>query len=155
MPLSDKPDHTFYPHINNKVIDYTFYRFYNSYQYRKSHISFYKSKMWRNTRLSILSEHPLCYQCNLNNITTLAIDVDHVLLFRNEYDPLSVDTENLIPLCKKCHSKITRRESRWNLPLLKLYYECDVPLDRIKELKYISDKNISLDKLKVIYPCLR
>lgn len=58
---------------------------------------------WRKSRARFLSVHPVCVVCGGE-----ATEVDHII-------PLSAggddDWRNLQPLCKRCHSRKTRRQA--------------------------------------------
>lgn len=62
---------------------------------------------WRKIRAFFLSENPLCEMCKREGRYTDATEIHHVV-------PLSEggtnDFENLMPLCKSCHSRITMKE---------------------------------------------
>lgn len=59
---------------------------------------------WRKLRRFFLTNNPLCQQCLQEGRFTDATEVHHI-------KPLSEggtnDTENLMALCKSCHSRIT------------------------------------------------
>lgn len=60
---------------------------------------------WRKLRKRFLDANPLCEQCRLQGRYTMATEVHHI-------KPLSAggslfDMNNLMPLCKSCHSRIT------------------------------------------------
>ena len=63
---------------------------------------------WRAVRAAYIAAHPLCEQCRREGRFTPAEEVHHIL-------PLSQggghDTENLMSLCKRCHSGITLAEN--------------------------------------------
>ena len=66
---------------------------------------------WRAIRDRYIAAHPLCEICKQNGKLTPAEEVHHIL-------PLSQGgthaEENLMSLCKVCHSEITAREGgRW------------------------------------------
>lgn len=70
----------------------------------------YKTEQWKSLRLAQLINQPLCECCLLDNKTTLAIDVHHLISFTQftgttklyyAYDP-----NNLVSLCKTCHTHI-------------------------------------------------
>lgn len=68
-------------------------------------------RTWQKIRAALLSTTPLCEQCKDAGKLTPATEVHHII-------PLSKggtnDTDNLMSLCKSCHSEITARESgRW------------------------------------------
>lgn len=60
---------------------------------------------WQKIRRAFLSQNPLCEMCKRNGKFTTATEVHHI-------KPLAEggrnDIENLMPLCKSCHSRITR-----------------------------------------------
>lgn len=61
-------------------------------------------RMWRKIRSGFIAKHPLCEECKKAGRLTKATEVHHIL-------PLSRggnhDADNLMALCKPCHSKIT------------------------------------------------
>lgn len=69
-------------------------------------------RAWKRIRDRYISEHPLCEQCQKEGRITSAEEVHHI-------QPLSQGgnhaRENLMALCKSCHSAITAREGdRWH-----------------------------------------
>jgi 5-methylcytosine-specific restriction protein A len=68
-------------------------------------------RRWQVIRHSVLSESPLCILCQKHGRVTAASEVHHII-------PLAKggthDYNNLMPLCKSCHSEITIRESGYN-----------------------------------------
>lgn len=66
---------------------------------------------WQKVRARFLSDHPLCVECLVRGRATPASEVHHIL-------PLSRggthDEDNLIALCKSCHSRVTASKGgRW------------------------------------------
>lgn len=61
---------------------------------------------WRRLRLTVLAEEPLCRLCRAAGKLTPAAEVDHVVPIAERPD-LRLDRENLRPLCKPCHSRVT------------------------------------------------
>lgn len=66
---------------------------------------------WQKVRARFLAANPLCAECLARGITTPASEVHHIL-------PLSRggthDEDNLMALCKPCHSAISARDGdRW------------------------------------------
>ena len=61
-------------------------------------------RAWRRIRTLYIQTHPLCEQCDKEGRLTPAEEVHHIL-------PLAVggthDENNLMALCKSCHSRIT------------------------------------------------
>jgi 5-methylcytosine-specific restriction protein A len=49
-------------------------------------------------------ENQLCRSCLTQDRITLATDCDHIVPFRGRSDPRRLDTNNLQPLCRSCHS---------------------------------------------------
>ncbi len=71
-------------------------------------------RRWRKIRKAFLTAHPLCEECKKQGKFTPAEEVHHIT-------PLSEggthDYENLMALCKSCHSRITAKEGgRWGCP---------------------------------------
>lgn len=72
----------------------------------------YNSK-WRLIRKRFLVANPFCLECYKNNKITPANEVHHIIPVNEG----GIDNfDNLMALCKSCHSKITRRY----LPLYRL-----------------------------------
>ncbi|MFO0849575.1 MAG: HNH endonuclease [Gemmataceae bacterium] len=72
---------------------------------------------WDRCRLAYLADHPECEQCSQAGVLTAATEVDHVR--RIERGGPRFDHENLMALCKSCHSKKTVRETAtfgWQRP---------------------------------------
>ncbi len=68
-------------------------------------------KVWRRIRDHYIETHPLCEECLKKNKVVAAEEVHHIL-------PLSRGgthrEDNLMSLCKSCHSTFTAREGgRW------------------------------------------
>jgi len=68
-------------------------------------------RTWSKIRDRYISAHPLCGQCLKHDVMTAAEEVHHI-------KPLAQGgthaEENLMSLCKSCHSRITAREGgRW------------------------------------------
>lgn len=59
---------------------------------------------WRKLRARFLNAHPLCEQCRLQGRYTMATEVHHI---KPLADGGTNDTNNLMALCKSCHSRIT------------------------------------------------
>lgn len=60
---------------------------------------------WRRLRAAVLAEHPLCQLCKRQGRITPATEVDHV-----DNDPSNNDRENLMSICKPCHSRKTQAD---------------------------------------------
>ena len=83
---------------------------YNKYQRDPEHNKRY-GRAWKRIRDRYIKAHPLCEQCQKNGYITPAEEVHHIL-------PLSKgggnETNNLMALCKSCHSRITvEMGDRW------------------------------------------
>lgn len=66
-------------------------------------------RRWREIRNRYIKAHPLCEQCLKEELATIAEEVHHII-------PLSRggthEDDNLMSLCKSCHSRITVSEWR-------------------------------------------
>lgn len=62
-------------------------------------------RRWRRVRASVLARRPLCEDCERDGRVTLAAEVHHV-----DGDTRHNTDDNLIPLCKSCHSRRTMIE---------------------------------------------
>ena len=85
-------------------------RYYNKYKRDPDTYKRYGSR-WRKIRQLYIKDHPVCELCERKNILKPVEEVHHIV-------PLSQGgthrEENLMSLCKSCHSKITAREGgRW------------------------------------------
>lgn len=70
---------------------------------------FLHTKRWKEIRRVKLLRNPMCEIC----LVEAAKDVHH-LIARRENEMLESDINNLQALCKKCHSKITKKEmQKW------------------------------------------
>lgn len=78
---------------------------YNKYQRNPDTYKRYSNR-WRRIRQLYIKEHPVCELCERKNILKAVEEVHHII-------PLSKggthNDENLMSLCKRCHSKITGR----------------------------------------------
>ena len=63
---------------------------------------------WQRLRREVLLAAPLCNDCLLAGRYEAATEVHHVEKVRNAAER-RLDATNLMPLCKRCHSKRTRR----------------------------------------------
>lgn len=63
---------------------------------------------WRRLRMWFLRRNPVCVRCRLLGLVTPATEVDHITPIRDGGERL--DQSNLQALCKRCHSRKTRRE---------------------------------------------
>lgn len=70
---------------------------------------FYGSARWKKARMAAMnSTGGLCKMCLDDGVVEPAIIVHHLkpLTPDNIYTPLSTSLENLVPLCRQCHSDI-------------------------------------------------
>lgn len=79
-------------------------RHYNKYQ-RDSDTSQRYGREWRRIRARYIQAYPLCEQCDKEGRLTPAEEVHHILPIA---DGGTHDDDNLMALCKSCHSKVTR-----------------------------------------------
>ena len=91
-------------------------------------------------------EYPLCYMCRIKDILNTATCVDHIVLFKDRYDELSLNSDNLVSLCSECHGAITCKEKTIKYKLLELYHVKSYDLKQLKSIKYkmISRKILEL-----------
>ena len=70
-------------------------------------------RAWKKLRARFLLLHPLCEQCKCEGRLTAAEEVHHILPLSNGG---TNDEDNLMALCKSCHSRITvKRGNRLKL----------------------------------------
>lgn len=62
---------------------------------------------WRRVRAMVLAREPRCRDCAAAGRVTLANEVHHI-----DGNPRNNALDNLMPLCKPCHSRRTLREMR-------------------------------------------
>src|SRR5687768_6538332 len=60
---------------------------------------------WARLRRYVLSQQPLCAECERQGRIRASLDVDHV-----DNDASNNDLSNLEALCHSCHSRKTRRD---------------------------------------------
>lgn len=65
---------------------------------------------WRKLRLWFLQRNPLCAECSKRGRIRPAAEVHHIRTIA-EAPELRLDPDNLMALCKPCHSSITLRDS--------------------------------------------
>ena len=75
-----------------------------NHQGRKFYDPRYNTRRWQKFRLAILSENPICVECNQN----YSHEVDHITPVRLGGEFFELD--NLQALCKSCHAKKSRSE---------------------------------------------
>ena len=91
---------------------------YNKYQ-RDPHTYKRYNSRWRLIRQLYIKEHPVCEVCEKKGIVKAVEEVHHII-------PLSEggthSDDNLMSLCKSCHSKITAKEGgRWRKNYKKIH----------------------------------
>lgn len=68
---------------------------------------FYQSPEWQAIRRIKLTHNPWCERCiKEDNFFTLAEDVHHIVDIKNDTTK-AMEYDNLMSLCKPCHSSIT------------------------------------------------
>lgn len=68
-------------------------------------------RRWRKIRDRYIAAHPLCEQCEKQDLVTLAEEVHHILSLSKGGTHAE---DNLMSVCKSCHSRITAIEGgRW------------------------------------------
>lgn len=82
-------------------------RHYNQYQRDPASNKRY-GRAWKRIRDRYISRHPLCEECVAAGRLTPAEEVHHVVPLAQGGDHAQ---ENLMALCKSCHSRITLRDS--------------------------------------------
>jgi 5-methylcytosine-specific restriction protein A len=70
---------------------------------RKKHYG----RQWERLRTAFLSKHPLCQMCQEAGRLVSATEVHHIVSLA---DGGTDDEENLMSLCKPCHSRFTAGE---------------------------------------------
>jgi 5-methylcytosine-specific restriction protein A len=78
-------------------------------------------RAWKRIRDRYIGKHPLCEMCLKNHKTTPATEVHHIRPLSRSGDH---DEDNLMALCKPCHSKITAKmDDRWHHAKKEYHYE--------------------------------
>lgn len=68
-------------------------------------------RTWRRIRDRYIVAHPLCEECNRHDRITVAEEVHHIISLSKGGTHVN---DNLMSLCKPCHSSITARGGdRW------------------------------------------
>ena len=70
---------------------------------------FYHTPAWRNLRKKYITEHPLCAECERNNIIKVGFIVDHIIPISK--GGAALDERNLQTLCKRHHAIKTGKET--------------------------------------------
>lgn len=74
--------------------------------------AWYRLALWKGKnglRKQQLAREPLCEECRSYGLTVLATDVDHRKAHKGDWQKF-IDPKNHRSLCKRCHSRKTRRE---------------------------------------------
>ena len=83
----------------------------------------YSSSRWKKLRLAKLMQQPLCEMCLLRKKIVPAVDVHHIdsFLNYNGYRRISLayDINNLLSLCKECHSWLHRNGTTHSIDIKK------------------------------------
>lgn len=70
--------------------------------------AFLSTARWRRLRAFHIAHNPLCADCLAEGRTTPATDVHHIV--KRSVDPhAEMDRDNLVSLCRACHSTRTGR----------------------------------------------
>lgn len=67
----------------------------------------YRTARWRQLRALVLADNPLCRDCLSRGRTIPATDVDHDVPHHGDVE-IFWNRENLVGLCRSCHSRKTR-----------------------------------------------
>lgn len=92
---------------------------------RQQRQKIYQDKRWKSTRLSYLQKNPLCELCLFKGIIKSGEDIHHIISpFKYNgatRESLAFTTDNLLTLCKDCHSKLHSNHKEDSL--YNIYYE--------------------------------
>jgi len=75
-------------------------------KYRSQHAAFYSSTTWRRFRLMILHDRPICESCG----RAPANEVHHLTPVGADWSR-RLEKDNVLALCKSCHSRHTAAET--------------------------------------------
>jgi len=76
---------------------------------REGRNKFYQATEWRLLRRTKLTHNPYCEECLKSGVNELATEVHHIIDI--EKDPTQcLKYDNLMSLCRRCHSIITSGE---------------------------------------------
>lgn len=88
----------------------------------------YQTKQWKNLRSLYLYEHPLCEICEQNGKVTPTEDIHHKKspfergISEEEKQYRLLDWNNLMALCKECHSHIHNQQQQTIITKRKINY---------------------------------
>ena len=72
---------------------------------------FYMSAVWKKCRKIQLNNYPLCEGCLKEDLFTAGQEIHHIISISKDFGK-RLDADNLMTLCKVCHSKITYSENK-------------------------------------------
>ena len=108
-----------------------------------NHYKIYNSKQWKSIRRQRLNNNPLCECCLLEDKTTPAQEVDHIISIVDRsgviYPEYNV-YNNTMSLCKEHHRRVTHHEYKLRPKLIQLL---DNP-PTITDTEYITIKDYKL-----------
>lgn len=80
------------------------------YKHNRQSEKYYNTLQWKNLRNSYIKEHPFCQKCLEEGRVTLAEEVHHITTILSAPEEFRyavlTDDQNLVSLCKKCHSEV-------------------------------------------------
>lgn len=97
-----------YCETHERQIQYKWYRSLDKNYIRPPEYKKRYNKEWSRIRAAFLAANPLCEMCKRQGRYTLANEVHHIKPLANGG---TNEFENLMALCKSCHSKITFAEN--------------------------------------------
>lgn len=110
-----------------------------SFNGRKAITDLYKSTKWQNYRSKFLGHNKLCYGCG-----KYASVADHLVPHQGD-EHLFWKTDNIIPLCEKCHNTITALFDRF-------YKKGNSINDKLEWLQWSRAKNNLLRTKVIVVP---
>lgn len=91
---------------------------------------------WEKYRWRFLYHNPRCYACGRSKEDRVTMCVDHILAHKGDQVKFW-DPKNFMPLCSHCHSVVTARFDKFEVPRIK---EKMVWIDKTRELNRINIK---------------
>lgn len=67
---------------------------------------------WLDLREAYIELHPACERCEEQGIVTETEQVHHRKAFKGLHDPLRLDWDNLVSVCRDCHRVMERERKR-------------------------------------------
>lgn len=96
------------PTINRKINKHQRPR--NVTQNMKSRQEIYNTDLWKRLREMKRMNFPLCEVCNIEGKITPVADIHHLISFTHKEEAeklrLAYDYDNLISVCKNCHTRL-------------------------------------------------